>query len=194
MEHSRKKQVVIKKTFKRIAPEKIQGRSEWKYSNWFITISTNVRTVSDADFFNFQDRFHDALMELFTVETLDENVIIVNQKYAEEGEAWTPEWVDMDNVKVEAHIEEGTTKKGGRVHAHILLEVRHKAHFHVTIEGIKRFIDNHPALPEVKGSYVQVKLVNEAMKHVLSYIRKDDTEITPEEWHELDDSVKSLRI
>ncbi len=170
------------------------GRSLWKYSNWFITISTNVRTKTDDEFFDFQDRFSQVLEELFVVETLDEHVIMVNDQHALPGEAWNEEWVDMKGVNVEAHIEEGTTKKGGRVHAHILLEVKHKGHFFVMRDGIKKFIDNHPLLPEVKGSFVQVKLVTDSMKHVLSYIRKDDTDITAEEWHDLERATATLSV
>ena len=194
MSKQQSSRVQVRKTYKRIVSAKdLKGKSLWRYSNWFITISTNVRTISDFDFFDFQDRFADALEELFEVETLDHHVIVVNERFAEPGEAWNSDWVDMDSVNVEAHIEEGETKKGGRVHAHILLEVKHQGHFFVSREGIKKFIDNHPSLPEVKGSFVQVKLVPEGMKSVLSYIRKDDVDITAEEWHLLEDSTRSIR-
>jgi hypothetical protein len=176
-------QVQIAKTYKRVDP-KVRGRSNeggWRYSNWFITIQTNVKAKSDEHFFDFQDRFEKVLGELFQDDSMAENVISVNEKYAAPGEAWDEDWVDIPFTKAKFNIEEGTHKKGGRIHAHGLLEARHKGHFLVDRYKIKMFIDNHPLLPEVKGCKVWVTLVKDNMKTLLDYIRKDEP-ITSDEW------------
>jgi hypothetical protein len=93
------------------------------------------------------------------------------------------------NINSRFAIQESPENKG--VHAHALIEIEHKTCIRLSRIGIKEFILNHnEELPEVKGVYVNIKLVSASIKNVLSYVRRDE----PLQLQELNDAYNKLKL
>lgn len=144
-------------------------RSDQRYSNFYITIQTNYRAKSQADYDRFLDRFEEVLAELYDVENLDQHVIKFH--HLNQQDSWTDEFIK--HVNIQTNIEEGRTRRGGRIHAHTLLQITHVTRIQVDAMAIREYVLQRLA-PDVKGPIVLVKMINEQTKWILDYIRKDE--------------------
>jgi hypothetical protein len=198
MENKRSKpQLVINKTYKRFVTKDKQQKSKdevkekkWVWSNFLVTIQTNYRAKSDADFLEFQDEFYEVLEELFDVKHLDRRLIsfIDRPPKFHSKDEWKEPYVDLKATKIRVNIEEGGTRKGGRVHAHAIVQVKHRSLIWIDRDRVRLWI-NEVMAPKVKGSYIDVRLIKDWLKNSLRYIRKDQKILTKEEWKSVYDSV-----
>ena len=92
------------------------------YSNFFVTISTNYRARSQQDFDRFNDRFAEVLEQMTSSAQLG---YFVDFKQPKQTDTWDEPFIH--NYRVETNIEEGTDRRGGHMHCHMLLEVQHQS-------------------------------------------------------------------
>jgi hypothetical protein len=167
-----------------------RGRT-MRWSNFLITISTNVIPHSIMERINITNWLRTVTGELFyDFDSINGTVIkpagSQNNSYARFGPSHK-----IDGVKAQVTIEEG--KKKGQMHAHVLFEVCH--HFtdrnqfglvgvHLNRLAIKEFMENRiPSFPTVderkpKSIYVNCRLLTSKTDTsskwlTLSYINKD---------------------
>lgn len=160
----------------------VKVRRKTRFSNFFVTISTNYR-VESGDAANYREkaeRLRTTLMELFDEET-PTTVLKLNGDREDSGDILR---IGDSIVKYENSIgiEVGTGARGHRVHAHVLMQVEHTTNIKVKIDDIKKFVwqENEDWIPEHKRDpsepwkavYVQVKMVDESSKRILNYIWK----------------------
>lgn len=98
----------IRKATRALNPIVRKG-SEFKYSNFFITIQTNYRAKNNHDFEQFQDKFAVVLERLFDREHMDDHLIKFISPHEEDK--W--KYPTIQQVDVDTNIEEGKTRRGG---------------------------------------------------------------------------------
>eukprot|EP01114_Cavostelium_apophysatum_P008888 TRINITY_DN2182_c0_g1_i1.p1 TRINITY_DN2182_c0_g1~~TRINITY_DN2182_c0_g1_i1.p1 ORF type:complete len:197 (-),score=26.72 TRINITY_DN2182_c0_g1_i1:675-1265(-) len=175
--------VIQSKVNKGVRAKKVPKQTGPKviHSNFFVTINTNYRAKSDSDFEDFQEEFRDALDDLYGSIKIIKQVRIHKDRpkgqKTEDVKVGDPDAVDLSEavktMKSETQIEEGSTKKGGRVHSHSVLEISHTTVLLVDLDYIRdHFKERFPDLETEKGFHIDVKMINNSMKNVLSYVRK----------------------
>jgi len=168
-------------------PKRTQGL---KYFNVLITLSTNYRPTNEDDYNNKATKLEEVLYVMFNPNSMDQYVIdfIVNPRTGEDhtSDTWTVPFIIESSSKW--GIELGTTKVGGRLHAHVLLEVTHKSCIWANKYKMQNAVNNMLS-DWVKGSHVHVSPIRGAAKSILSYIRKDQ----PLTSDEIVDAARSLQ-
>jgi hypothetical protein len=140
-----------------------------KKSTFLVTINTNVK-VRGKDLSELSDILRATLNELFTPSNLVPRVKFV-----------AGEQRDVSRIKsadVKFAIERGTNPRGGRLHAHCLVAIKHLSKIQLDGPGIKEFVmeDMNPRLakagfPELKSVYVNIRHVPNQY-NVLRYLKK----------------------
>jgi len=151
---------------------KQKNKEKWHYSNFLITINTNVKPKTEEEFNEVQEAFEDFLTWLFHKEHADERLfkfINLPSRGIKGKKSDFPE--KFKRIDSETVIELGQSRRGGRIHSHTLLEVTHKSGIQIDAELIKKEAEEHLG-DLVKGVYVNVKFINGTAKTILSYIRK----------------------
>jgi hypothetical protein len=155
-----------------VAPYKVSAphkkTSNVRYSNYLITISTNYRPKSEGDYYDMAARLEELLHVAFNYQSMDRYVFDFI------GDHKDDEWKTPYIVQAEANwgVELGRNSKGGRIHAHIIVEVAHKSKIWVNIQKLKDFFDEQ-LKPRVKGCRVHVKMIPADMQKALAYARKE---------------------
>ena len=148
-----------------------------------------MKPEEDERYAEVSDSLIDTLGQLFNKETGMPLFIEFHGPYAEDK--WDDEGI-IEEAKSWTNIEEGTGKRGGRVHAHTILEITHYSRIRIDPKAIKDFVDEHMAsVPGFKGSYVHSEWIKNQLNPLLSYIRKTEEEPTQEDWQT---AIASLKI
>ena len=85
-----------------------------------------------------------------------------------DGKQWSDETID--NVDVLIGVELGTGKRGGRIHAHIKVEIDHYSKIHLNPPMIKEHMNLH--MHEYGVRYVNISVRNNSVFNIENYIRK----------------------
>jgi hypothetical protein len=146
-----------------------------RYSNFFLTISTNYRPKDPSDFQRVANALSNCLEEMLDQDNLGYFVKFLFP-YSHH------EWNEENIIEVTSHtnIEEGHHKNGKRVGSHSLIQITHRSKIHLDTHEIKKYVD-FCLRPDVKGSYVHVAMAGDGFKNLLNYIRKDE-EVTQEDF------------
>lgn len=126
----------VRATSTRIRPKKIKGQSGGavRYTDIFVTINTNRKPHSQTE----EGQIYDEL------EHLIEDVMFTDMEIKKILPMDNPEAIDeviMSNLSLET----GKKPRGGRVHAHFILNIVHRTHFELRRANrtFKEWFDNH---------------------------------------------------
>jgi hypothetical protein len=141
------------------------------YSNFFVTISTNYKTNGTRrDFDRFNDRFAQVLETMTSPEMIGQ---FFDFRYPRQFDRWEEPYIY--SFDAETNIEEGNRRsQGGRMHAHMLLTVRHNSKISMSRKRVREYINQEMAVDGVKGSFVKINYIDGggALARLLDYIRK----------------------
>jgi hypothetical protein len=139
-----------------------------RHSGYLITISTNVRPKNDREAEEVSDCLRDTLEELLEAEGLREVI-----DFRKRGHKFTSDFVD--DVNSEFVIEIGRMPRGRRVHAHVLIMIKHRSNLRLDYTKLRNFINR--ALGDGRCSqfvkaYVNVRLLK-GVFDIRKYLRKE---------------------
>ena len=107
-----------------------------KYSSWFMTISTNVKPIDEADSMELGQKLDNALAIMFSKTSLEpwRRIITFRNKKSNDG------FDKFDSVDVRWVVERGRKKRGGRIHAHVILRIKHRTSIHLNYKEVRAFM------------------------------------------------------
>jgi hypothetical protein len=148
------------------------------YTNLAILITTNYRPTSRHDYYLTAQKLFDTLKVVFNKDKMDEHFIEFGKNDATFKD---DEWKAPTIISAKSFIgvELGRTRRGGRVHAHVVVEIAHRSNIWGDPLKVKEYVDSQMA-PKVKGSKVLIKRIPSTMNHMLSYAQKEKA-ISPDE-------------
>lgn len=134
------------------------------YSNFIITINTNVRPVDDADAQSFGELVRQVGDRFFTLDN-----ILAAMKFKESGSTKEISRVEVSSWSVEL----GTNTRGQRVHIHAYVKVEHTCWMQFDQEAIQRWFNNEFAsYQRVKNVFVNIRWVPATDELVKAYVSK----------------------
>lgn len=152
-----------------------EKREKTKYSNFFITINSNVR---DNDPKGFVDSWVPAIRSGFDPEVLERAIFFVEKKVVGQTNEDPPKpitkmvrtendhWKFVDNVDVQTRPEIGSDKN--LVHLHALIKIKHTTAVQIDWDIIKDHIRKNGG----SWSYFNYKLFRDASKNFEDYLNK----------------------
>jgi hypothetical protein len=117
------------------------------YSNFLVTINTNYRPQYQDDLADVAQNLENAMYQLFTHENLKK---VLSFKYG-------GDYSQVEDIDVEFGREVGTHSKGGRLHSHSIVRIKHYTHLRLIPGEISRIIKEQMNDQRVKNVYVNVK-------------------------------------
>lgn len=150
------------------APDEFTKRP--KHSAFFITINTNKgETVCDVQ--SLAREFHALLIKIFGKHEELANII----KILTPGDDY---FSKVQHVESEVVVEKGQHPKGGRVHAHILLQMKHFTMVHVDKYALEDRIVTSIGTCPLTSVYINIKSVGYAANlrgYFTKYVREADS-------------------
>jgi hypothetical protein len=141
--------------------------SKDRNSNYFITLSTNYRPTDDADEFTVREKLRGAIDHIFGSEEGLAKIIHFNYPSHNLSDRY------VQDVDYKFAIEKGAHRQGGRVHAHVVLKIKHQSNISLSGTVVKReFEDFFSDDPRIKGFYVNIKLIADAEIAFQKYLEK----------------------
>lgn len=137
-------------------------------SGYLITVSTNIRPKNDAEAEEVSECLRETLEELLEAEGLREVI-----DFRKRGHRFTSDFVD--DVNSEFVIEIGRMPRGRRVHAHVLLLIKHRSNLRLNYNKLRAFINDtlgDGRCPQFVRAYVQVKFLK-GVFDIKKYLRKE---------------------
>lgn len=136
--------------------------SNKRVSAYLVTISTNQRP-KESELNSFGENFNSHIEKLFSTKKHykdDEGFV----EYFDYGSAHL-----IDEVKVKSTIEMGENPHGGRIHAHVIVKIRH----HTKIRKLlKSFIQEYLQDKMGINTYVTIKFAHANIDSMKIYINK----------------------
>jgi len=145
-----------------------------EHSLFFITISTNLRPTTNEESHAIKDRLDIGIRNMLSPENFAGCIVFLTPGESVEDKL-------IKNVRAEFSIELGRKIKGGRIHAHILIDIDHYAHVVDKRGGIRLSREKINAAVREGGGfrslYCNIKAAY-GTKYLLDYIKKDQDAIT----------------
>lgn len=161
-------QTVIKKGVRASVRSEEKKGKPLRFSNYWITSQTNYKAKTDDDFERFQDGYADALEDVFDRDKFGRFVEFLPPQ---QDDRWNADTIN--NFQVYTQLEEGTSKFGGRIHAHIIMEISHFSKIRLDAQLIKEAIQHKMARYGMKGmGILKVKYIPPTMNYLLQYNEK----------------------
>jgi len=144
-------------------------------SYFSITINTNKRVTNITDFTQYKEGYDRLFWETIGCQNKNsvhlppvKNIIkSTNMKILFDIEDISI----IKKIKCNYGVEVGTDKlRGGRVHAHALIKVKHRDMLRVSIDGLKELANKYLDIP---NAYVHVKGWGDRAGNMLKYMQKD---------------------
>ena len=138
-------------------------------SNFFITISTNVkpRTAQEGSAIG-------SLLEQGTDRMFSEDVLPAFFRFLPPFEKDTYQ-ANLKEIDVDKRVEIGSRPRGGRVHSHALMEVVHDSKIHLNYDAMRQWLRENVRHPRITGWHLDVQTIRGNRRAILDYIRKSDT-------------------
>ena len=135
------------------------------YSKYFVTISTNVRPLDAQDAVTLSEQLSDGIDNMMQTNTMD---IL---RFPDPN--FPPDASKIVDVKYQGMTEVGSSKRGGRVHWHGIIEVTHKSKLRIFKEDIKSTLKAVMGIPNrrIKNLYVSTSWIK-SHKPIQNYVAK----------------------
>lgn len=141
------------------------ANSKDRNSNFMITLSTNYRPGDDAEAKALVDRLGDATDRIFRSPDSLERIIKFNIPTHHFDDRY------IQDINVTHGPEVGKNRKGGRVHNHIILKIKHRSNITIknSVEEIRREYARHG----IDVHYVKIDFLRDATEAARRYAAKD---------------------
>ena len=143
-----------------------------KVSAFLITFNTNQSPKNENEAIELSETLQAALETVFkNIENYSSESGFLKYNGNQEG-IYEVLLDDIEQVKVNNVIELGEKVRGGRIHSHTLLHIRHWTNIHVDTDSLKEKLLEQ--LPQLQNAYLNVKHVPASNKEkVKLYINKN---------------------
>lgn len=149
-----------------ITNEGERQKSQDKHSGFFITINTNYRPKGEADAEEVAERLRKVVGRMLDNEGLARVIEFMIPGHTFSGKT-------IQNVEGEFIVERGRHAKGGRIHAHATLHIKHRSKLRMSIPGMKEFLmEGFSDYPAVKSVYINIKAIG-SDRLIKDYLRKE---------------------
>lgn len=147
-----------------------------KESAFFLTLSTNMRKKIGTE--EIEEAMWDSIQEVFATNG-DLRKVLKKPDRDRLNENITPiEQLQIVKPTLEGRVEEGLTKKGGRIHFHGILKFRHNGKVHIDVDSVREKI-NQKLVTKLNtnrkvGVYFQAKAIASTLEQLEEYIMKQE--------------------
>lgn len=147
-----------------------------KESAFFLTLSTNMRKKIGTE--EIEEAMWDSIQEVFATNG-DLRKVLKKPDRDRLNENITPiEQLQIVKPTLEGRVEEGLTKKGGRIHFHGILKFRHNGKVHIDVDAVREKI-NQKLVTKLNtnrkvGVYFQAKAIASTLEQLEEYIMKQE--------------------
>lgn len=147
-----------------------------KESAFFLTLSTNMRKKIGTE--EIEEAMWDSIQEVFATNG-DLRKVLKKPERDRLNENITPiEQLQIVKPTLEGRVEEGLTKKGGRIHFHGILKFRHNGKVHIDVDAVREKI-NQKLVTKLNtnrkvGVYFQAKAIASTLEQLEEYIMKQE--------------------
>lgn len=149
-----------------ITNEGERKKSQDKHSGFFITINTNYRPKAEGDAEEVAERLRKVVGAMLDNAGLERVVEFMVPGHTFSGST-------ILNVDGEFIIERGRHPKGGRIHSHASLHIKHRSKIRLNIPAMKEFLmEGFSDYPAVKSVYVNIKAIG-SDRLIKDYLRKE---------------------
>lgn len=147
-----------------------------KESAFFLTLSTNMRKKVGTQ--EIEKAMWDSIQEVFATNGDLRKVLKIPDKDSEDESITPIERLQIVKPSLEGRVEEGTTKKGGRIHFHGILKFRHNGKIHIDVRKVREKI-NEKLVQKLNtnrkvGVYFQSKAIASTLEQLEEYIMKQE--------------------
>lgn len=148
---------------------------ELRTSLFLITINTNQTVRSEDELIYWANLLERGIEK--AVDSLDEIILFLseNAKSVEENDGTEDDinsnWLldEYPNPEVRYAIEIGESANGGRIHAHIVMRIKHYSKIHMNREGWQKIMIDYLNLDNV---YINFKGLPDTQKNLDLYLKK----------------------
>lgn len=137
-------------------------RQRFKFSNFLVTINTNVRPQSQEAIDSLAPTFADTLRYLLSHEGLSRII-----SFGKAGDDYYSG--ALDNVDAKFNMEVGENTKGGRLHSHITIFIKHHSFIRLVTSEIQNIVQEHMELPH--KPHVDIRIIR-GNENALEYLQK----------------------
>lgn len=135
-------------------------------SNFFVTMNTNIHPQSEIEARELSQQLGKGLKRMFKDHEAWKMII----KFLIPGHSYTDEYVQL--IKTKYSVERGSDPRGGRIHAHAWIHVRHTSKIHLSVEGLRKALKIHTGLDV---PYINIRMIRtDPFSNVERYIDKDN--------------------
>lgn len=140
--------------------EKKTKKPKTKYSNFYITLNTNLRLKkSDGDRVAAKRRFLSGFKQVLS--DIGDHIEFIGNG----------SWDDVDKADVKIRPEIGPKKK--LIHGHALVRIKHRTKLRIPYAKLRKAFEDAGAVPKGGGYHMKVIVANDNMAHIEDYINKN---------------------
>jgi hypothetical protein len=145
------------------AAPRLTERGEFFYSKFLVTLNSNVRPVDEA---------HENALRYVMRQLIDENFegknILKNIKVLDDKDKEKKKENLIKYVNVTFSMEVGKTRRGGRLHAHIIVDMKHQTKVHIKANRLRDELETYFG----QRGHVDIKYFPSS-EILINYISKD---------------------
>lgn len=162
-------------TVRNVTAEKHKDEaSNVKYSGFLITLSTNYKPKTTEESQAMGARLNSSIAAVFATHAMIATFI----KFLTAGHSYARNIKSVDMVYA---IELGKGAKGGRIHAHIILKIKHNSMIRVDIPAFKEamlaVLNENGATPQLTSLYVNVRIIR-SDQNLEEYLLKKEVSVS----------------
>ena len=136
-------------------------RRVFRQSKFLVTVSTNFKPKTNGQSYGMAEKLRGVIKNEFLSNAGLQNIIVFNRG----------SWSDIKSIDAQFNIELGKGKHGGRIHSHIILDVKHQANIRLDNDWMRS--EGARLLPDdrVQRLYVHTQVLPTDFD-VREYLRK----------------------
>jgi ribosomal protein S16 len=137
--------------------------STLKHSGFFVTVNTNKKPRTQLELDSITQALREGIADLCSDDGFKQVIYFLIAGHTFEKH--------IVNIKVEYAIEIGTSPRGGRIHAHLYIQVVHKSKIRLDKKKIEEILLKYLRKYGINSLYINIRVIGKD-KSIKDYIRK----------------------